>query len=837
MCLRLICVIHVGWIVMVATLHSQDDTKPWDQQSYLGLAVRDTDDGLVVSKVFPGPLSEKATSPTTNAQRGDNLVSIESQKVDAAGFSKVLNSMAPGDKVTLVFRRSPEAKQNTAIARGGSGGEEFTVQVELASKDVWSGSIKRGLGDRVIEDAKEGEFESMILARAQKAGLVNADGGVKSLISNLYSVQDANLDPNALTAVVQVFRRPLSIDAVEAQIAERVTRVNAIGASVGENDLEQIAGLIETTLDLPTDKSKLSAAIAQSIDHQTQWNAWDKATALVAHMRNDWSIQNEQAADHVRVIRMSMDQAGPLIGAHLQEMRTQAYVWENKVLSAAMMDRVPLSSDKIPDELSAAVQGDILAFELDGNGHYQVLGGAGVNTYDMSKVAAVVDKGGNDRYVYPEGVKFDPVSPTRNQSIIDLDGNDTFEAMGDFFGPATGVFGYSLIDDRTGDDVYISHGQLSIGAGLFGIGVLIDRGGNDQYENRGTKAGFTMGVGYYGSGVIIDKAGSDTYIGEKLCQGLGGPRGFGAIIDSNGNDLYRANGPTFGSAYGTPAVFLGMSQGFGYGIRSYAAGGVGAIYDLSGNDQYQAGEFSQAGGYFYGLGILHDRGGNDLYYGNRYGQAFAAHQAAGILIDDAGDDTYWSMSAASQAGTWDQSIGMLVDRSGSDTYRCDGLGQGGASMQAFALFLDLAGDDRYSSYPGAVLGQSGSNAYHYQKDHVFSFSLFLDQGEGTDIYAGGDHQPQRTNNTTFTTGSFNKDKPEDSTLYGLFVDGNSTESATKADPEFREWTAGEGEYRVIARFISVANNAVLLEKKNGEEISVPLAKLSQQDRDFVQKQK
>ena len=66
----------------------------------------------------------------------------------------------------------------------------------------------------------------------------------------------------------------------------------------------------------------------------------------------------------------------------------------------------------------------------------------------------------------------------------------------------------------------------------------------------------------------------------------------------------------------------------------YAAGGVGAIYDLAGNDRYEGGEFSQAGGYYFGLGILHDKKGHDLYYGNRYGQSFSAHQAIGILVDE-----------------------------------------------------------------------------------------------------------------------------------------------------------------------------------------------------------
>ncbi len=255
------------------------------------------------------------------------------------------------------------------------------------------------------------------------------------------------------------------------------------------------------------------------------------------------------------------------------------------------------------------------------------------------------------------------------------------------------------------------------------------------------------------------------YHAEKLSQGVGGPRGFGAIIDGGGNDLYQANGPNYGSAYGAPGVYLGMSQGFGFGVRGHAAGGLGMIDDMGGNDQYIAGEFSQGGGYYFGLGMIRDHAGHDLYHGNRYGQAFAAHQAAGILIDDAGDDTYWSMTAASQSGVWDESVTLLLDKAGNDSYRCDGLGIGAASMQAIGIFIDLAGDDRYSADPGATIGQSGSNTYHYDASGVMSFSGFFDLGGGLDSYPGA-----RANGTARTTGSRNEKEPQNSGLYGVFVD-------------------------------------------------------------------
>jgi hypothetical protein len=766
--------IRIGMLgLVVACLASSaatQDDRAWDEIAYLGLGVRDTTDGLVVGWVYPGPLGGMSFTSESGIQRGDNVVSLNGEVLDADGFKEALDQMSVGDEVVLVMRRSPDANMNASVPKGGQGGDEFTVAVVLSSKAEWSGTIGRGLGERTIPEAQEGEFEQMILQRAREVAILDKEDGVAALIDRLGVVQDDALDPGSLPAVVQMFERPLSLDRVEHNIADQVARIDTIGTKRDEGDLKKVTGAIIEILALP-DLSEVGteaviAQVASSANSQNEKLLWSKATLLVDQMRNDWSIYGENAEDHLRVIQSSVDEASIGVAVRLKAMEEHAFAWDAMVRSQLMMNRSPMDEDDLPENLREAVQGDVLAFDVDQSGHYRVLGGKGDNRYDMSKIASVVDIDGNDVYHYPDELDLDPNSPTRNQSIVDWNGNDQYLADGSFFGPATGVYGYSLIDDHAGDDVYSSDGRLSIGAGLFGVGVLIDRGGNDRYENMGEQAGFTMGVGYWGAGIILDKAGADTYIGEKLCQGVGGPRGFGVIVDSSGRDVYRANGPTFGSAYGTPGVFLGMSQGFGVGIRGYASGGVGAIYDFGGNDRYEAGEFSQAGGYYFGLGIMHDYNGHDLYYGNRYGQAFAAHQAGGILVDEAGDDTYWSMTAASQGGTWDESIGMLIDKAGNDSYRCDGLGQGAAAMQAIGILIDLGGDDRYSANPGSTMGTSGSNTYHYDADKVMSFSGFFDLGGGRDVYS----VEGRGDGVVTPTGKLNEGERAQSTLYGVFVD-------------------------------------------------------------------
>lgn len=392
------------------------------------------------------------------------------------------------------------------------------------------------------------------------------------------------------------------------------------------------------------------------------------------------------------------------------------------------------------------------------DGELWVVGGDQANHYNMDLIAAVFDVGGPDVY------RFSIPAPGPYQIIIDQSGDDLYESNADLAGPAAAFFSVSVLWDRAGNDRYVSHHQGSIAAGLFGIGILVDEAGNDQYINDTPGAGWSEGIGFYGAGVLIDRGGDDVYQAQILAQGVGGPGGIGLIVDASGNDTYTANGPDFPSVYGTPGVFVGMSQGFGYGFRGYAPGGVGAIYDFGGDDRYSVGEFGQGSGYFQGLGILHDAAGNDQYIGSRYAQGTGAHQAAGILVDDAGNDSYSCTGSAGQGAAWDQSIAMLIDRGGSDTYSAGSLAQGSAAQQAIGILIDLEGQDMYSC-ANACLGQSGDNTYHYDADRIFSFSAMLHRGGKTDTY------PQfRSNNELIRTGILLHDNPASSACYGLFLD-------------------------------------------------------------------
>ncbi len=726
-------------------------------EPYIGVSVRDTADGPVVAWVYPGPAGGEGYTSQIGIQRGDNIDALhrgatanDETRVpiaSASAFNDFVATLSPGEMLSIEARRSPEAQPNASIPKGGPGGETTTYSIRVADKDDWTGTIGRGLGERSLPAPREGEFEPLILAMAAEAGVRDAEGGLDELLPYLARVQDTQLDPNSLACVVNAFRRPLSVDALERDIA-----VLARGAAPGSH--QHIKALIAHALDLPRYDGEALDRALESVDLP---RLRDDLRGLVAWGRSNVSVGGPDAASQIRAIRDTEGRVAPFLAFILHASDT---VLEWEAIGRVYADAEPLA--EIPEDLRHAITGTVLHIERFDNGVIGVVGGQGDNTYDVSVVADVYDIGGDDSYRFGTN---DASRAVGAHYIIDLAGNDTYEATTDFAGPAVGIMGLAMVDDRAGNDTYRSADQFSIGAGLFGVGLLIDRAGDDIYENLGPDSGWSMGVGYYGAGLVIDGAGDDTYHGEQLTQGVGGPRGLGAIIDGDGADSYKANGPSFGSVYGTEGVYKGFSQGFGIGVRSYAAGGLGAIYDLAGDDRYEAGEFSQGCAYYFALGLLHDAEGNDTYVGNRYGQASAAHQAIGLLIDEAGDDSYWSMTAASQAGVWDQSIAVLVDRAGNDRYEADGLAQGSASMQALGVLLDLGGDDDYAADGTSQQGRSGGNTYHYDADMLFSFSALIDLGGGADAYSSG-----RENGRTLPTGSRNAESPGASDLHGLFAD-------------------------------------------------------------------
>ncbi len=701
---------------------------------YIGLTLRDLPEGqgAIVSWILPGPLSgEGLVSPSF--ARPDLIVSVNGEPVDAASFERLVRATAPGSSLTIASRAA--RRRGAAIPAVLDHDDEIrTTTVTVVDREPWQGSI----GRTRRSDVSFRLAPSALLdpdAAATPLGQAVAESALADAIATsralLAKVPIDTPDAFELSAVLAAFANPFHLPEIAEAIANPACGVphRPVSAAVelaakaldlplpknpgfGTYELKESRDAI-FALEFLLDEPRLMFEAALGARAGSEAFARQCLTFL-AVPSTTFYIQGPEAQQAIDVIRAALTIDCSKFLDALHHLDGELAI-DMKIANG---ERKP-----IPDELKGAMEGELLNSQFIPGVGWCVVGGPGPNRYDMAKIAAVIDFGGNDRY---------EASALRigNRAIIDLGGDDVYTGTPEQ-GPGSALLGLSLIDDRGGNDRY-EGGVLSVAGAMFGAALVIDRGGDDLY--RGTQ--WSLGAAAFGIGILADLGGgSDRYEGEFLCQGVGGPRGLGALIDDGGRDWYRAQDP-HGSIYGTPAVNRAFSQGVGFGYRHYAAGGIGLLCDLGGDDRYDAGEFAQGGGYYHALGVLWDAGGRDLYSGNRYAQGFGVHQGFGALVDGGGDDSYWSMTAASQGAGWDIAAGLLLDRGGNDSYQADGLAQGAAAQQAFAFLVDLAGDDRYATNGGATQGESGGNEYHWVRTKAASFSLLLDLA-GRDWFSTG----------------------------------------------------------------------------------------------------
>ncbi len=351
-----------------------------------------------------------------------------------------------------------------------------------------------------------------------------------------------------------------------------------------------------------------------------------------------------------------------------------------------------------------------------------IVGGHGPDTY-RDEAFLIIDLGGDDRYENSaggaNGLLNRPVS-----IVIDLAGNDQYLSRRSF-SQGSGVFGIGILVDCAGDDVYEAK-HLSQGAGFFGCGLLADFGGKDRFVAE-THA---QGAATFGAGVLWQRGGHTKYQVASLGQGYGGTMGHGLLLDGDGDDEYVARGDE--DCGWLPGHKFTLSQGFGYGMRPFAGGGIGILCDLKGNDRYQADVYGQGASYWYAVGMLLDAEGDDRYEAHQYGQGAGIHLSSGALVDGAGNDTY-TAHAICQGAAHDYAVGMLIDRGGNDEYTGNTTAQGSAINNSFALLLDRGGDD---SYTGTDPKQSQAAGHDGGKREYGSIAVMLDLGGG-DSYSQG----------------------------------------------------------------------------------------------------
>jgi hypothetical protein len=204
-------------------------------------------------------------------------------------------------------------------------------------------------------------------------------------------------------------------------------------------------------------------------------------------------------------------------------------------------------------------------------------------------VGAVVDHGGNDRYVCTGRYDSEYGEP------------GLFSGWGQGCG-----YGFRLLASG-------------------GIGLLLDEGGDDVYE----AGNFSQGGGYfYAWGILWDAQGRDRYVGSRYAQGFAAHQAVGTFLEGAGDDLYQSHS--------------GVAQGLSWDETSVV------FHDMGGNDVYETSGFSLGSAAHNGLVLFLDDGGDDVYAGlpahagsNEYhgGKSFA------LFLDRGGNDVYAGQDA------------------------------------------------------------------------------------------------------------------------------------------------------------------------------------------------
>ncbi len=468
------------------------------------------------------------------------------------------------------------------------------------------------------------------------------------------------------------------------------------------------------SMSLPSDQTKTFSAFAienLGLDKdKTELESWDslgiKTDEIRSMLRRDaeLELQDDELANSI---------------LKASDGFNRAFLFDAVEQLASAIDKAIAILQEAKDDPAMRKE---FQFETDTRLGKIIIGGAGHNVY-TNEAFLIIDTGGDDTYVNSaggaNGLVGRPIS-----IVIDLGGNDQFISRRSF-SQGSGVFGIGILA-ALGSNCTFQAKHLSQGAGFFGCGLLMTGQGNQTFEADT----FCQGAGMFGAGILWQRGGDTRYKASQMAQGFGGTSGIGVLLDESGNDSYVSGGKY--ACSWLPNHYFSLSQGFGYGMRPFAGGGIGILCDLKGDDHYVADVYGQGASYWYSVGLLLDAEGNDTYDAYQYCQGAGIHLSSGALIDWSGNDTY-TAGHICQGAAHDYAVGMLIDCAGDDKYSGDTTAQGSAINNSFAMLLDRSGNDVYT---GTDPRQSQAAGHDGDKREYGSVALMLDLS-GEDNYSQG----------------------------------------------------------------------------------------------------
>ena len=356
--------------------------------------------------------------------------------------------------------------------------------------------------------------------------------------------------------------------------------------------------------------------------------------------------------------------------------------------------------------------------------------------------------------------------------VIDLGNNSQFVSKRSF-SQGSGLFGVGILA-ALGSNCTFQAKHMSQGAGFFGCGILMTGPGKQTLEADT----FCQGAGMFGAGILWQRGENATCRAAYLAQGFGGIQGVGLLLNSSSNNLYFAGGKY--PCPWLPGHYFSLSQGFGYGLRPYAGGGIGILCDLGGHNHYEADVYGQGASYWYSVGLLLDAAGNNRYDANQYCQGAGIHLSSGALVDWGGNNSF-TAGHICQGAAHDYSVGMLISRAGNNNFTGETTAQGAAINNSFAMLLNHAGTN---TYVGTDPKQSQAAGHDGEKREYGSIALLLDLG------GHGNYSQGQTNNAIWL-------KP----LYGV---GFDSEVSPIAPDRARPYTPNQPPPRPAGRLNKIA---------------------------------
>ncbi len=464
-------------------------------EGYLGVKVVDNAAGQTVFSWFePGPLDGSGLhSKAFDLHRPDVLVSIDGKAMNAEEFNAYIASRAPGTSVTIEYLKATTRDTADIPANVVTDGDAQTITVTLESKEVYTGTIGRPNSiTREIEFTTPPLLVPFDPDNVLGAAVAENDlrEEVEKLIRVFHDTIEETDDYHMLPFVRFLFQHPFFLAEVQHSVDAGSERkilplwsshprrcalatdpVNFGGSLISEVlNVEGIGGNGGGRLARFKTKTGDDLSFAVMMTNSVPGGAFRteefdrefaiKAINLLRVPRESFYIAGQDAKSQIEVIRKSQSVEWKSLGNSFHDFARAIEPIDDRLLRQDPLIDAPPGSG-VDGKVNEAVETRL---------GWIVVGSLGPNRYDMTKIAAVYDVGGDDEY-WASDLRIG------TRAIIDLEGNDTYTGTADQ-GPGGAILGVSFIDDRAGNDTYKGE-MLSCGAAIYGVSLLLDRGGDD----------------------------------------------------------------------------------------------------------------------------------------------------------------------------------------------------------------------------------------------------------------------------------------------------------------------------------------------------------------------